>query len=59
MLNQPIQEGPPNRTQMIADALAEIDEQYSGIHDVLGKMVELMESMDKRIEAIEKHMKRR
>ena len=57
MHGQPIQEGPPNRTQMIANALAEIGEQYDGIHDVLNKVGAVLTEMDKRLAAIERKLK--
>ena len=54
---QPVNEGPPNRTKMIAEALAEIGDQYDGIHDVLHKIGAALEVMDKRLTAIERKLK--
>ena len=59
MLNQPIKEGPPNRTAMIVDALVEIDNQYGGIRDVLAEVVAVLTDMNKRLTRVEKELKRR
>jgi len=56
MLGQPVSEGPPNRTKIITDALFEIDDQYTGIRDVLEKMYDTLVSMDKRLTAIERRL---
>ena len=55
---QPVNEGPPNRTKMIAEALAEIGDQYDGIHDVLNKVGAVLTEMDKRLAAIERKVGR-
>ncbi len=55
MLN--VNEGPPNKTALIAEALAEIDDQYAGIRDVLVSMFSVLEDIGKRLSRIEKGMK--
>ena len=57
MINQPVKEGPPNRTAMIASALAEIDDQYAGIRDVLVNLFTVLQDIDKRLSRIEKRLK--
>ena len=55
---QPVNEGPPNRTQMIADALGEIDDQYSGIHEVLTNVGKVLDDMNKRLAKIERRLRK-
>lgn len=57
MRNAPINEGPPNKTALIAEAIAEIGDQYDGIRDVLDKLYEVLQVFDQRLSCIERKLK--
>ena len=59
MLNQPIKEGPPNRTAMIVEALVEIDDQYGAIRDVLMEIGSVLTDMNERLTRMERELKKR